>query len=187
MNSPVILTQTDFFEDFSSTKEAIVQSEFKDHVVEHEGISYPMICKDLPRGVRYEFLYKLEHALGARISPNFIFARAMPQGVRAVNAIHSDRDMGSLTAHVYIGGCKDSYTAFYEHREFGMAPEAHVGQEHFDSHNFTHFKEYMRVMAIKNMLHVHHSAPFHCAHPTEGKGADLNTSRLVLTCFFNLL
>lgn len=187
MNNPLICVKDNFFEWVPMIQASLSQCKFSDYKLGVDDVTYPHICRDLPAIVKYEFLYRLEHVLGAQIQPYYLFARAMPEGVVAPSKVHSDRDMGKFTAHVYLSPeSKRASTSFFCHRSLGYAPlPEHNGSEW--SQDAEEWDRYLTVLGKENRLLVHHAAHFHCAEPEKGFGTLGKDARLVLTCFFDLL
>jgi hypothetical protein len=187
MNNPLICVKNDFFEDPGEVQTLLGACTFADFRLGVDGVLYPHICRDLPSALKFEFLYKLETVLGAKILPYYLFARAMPEGVAAPSKVHSDRDMGKFTAHVYISPeSRRASTSFLCHRSLGYAPlPEHNGSEW--SQDPLEWDRYLTVLGAPNRLLVHHAAHFHCAEPEKGFGTLGKDARLVVTCFFDLL
>jgi len=119
--NPIIAVQDNFFDDYLGELMYFQHAEFGDYSLGVDGVTYPHICTKIPHTIRYEFLYKLEAVLGARVKVNYLFARAMPEGVVAPSKIHSDRDMGAFTAHVYLSPrSARASTSFLSHRDLGL-------------------------------------------------------------------
>jgi hypothetical protein len=176
--NPVICLQHNFFDVLPSQSDLT----FKDVQLSVDGVTYPHICTEVPKALEYEFLYKLERALGARVVPEYLFFRAMPEGCTAPSKIHSDRDLAAFTAHVYLS---PGSTSFYRHKELGYeAFPFNNGSEW--SQDKGEWQKYLTVVGEPNLLVVHHAAPFHCAEPESGYGTLGIDARCVLTSFFNV-
>lgn len=184
MNNPVISIRDNFFDNLDAFD--LWNLEFEDFELGVDGVTYPHICTDLPKGMQYEFLYKLQEELKSQILPQYLFLRAMPEGCTAPSKIHSDRDMGAFTAHVYLSPLSHlASTSFLQHVDLGpLAQPHHTGAEW--SQNPEEWKKYLTVYGAENRLLVHHAQYFHCAEPQEGFGTLRKDARLMLTCFFNV-
>ncbi len=188
MNNPILCVQDNFFDDGHTVAEYFYRhGRFHDYQLGLDGVTYPHICTNIPRGIEYEFLFKLERQLGARVVPEYLFARAMPEGCIAPAKVHSDRDMGKFTAHVYLSS-GDASTSFIRHIDLGYSalPE-YSGSEWDSDPKDSAWQKYITVYGRQNRLLVHHAAHFHCAEPESGFGTLSVDARMVLTCFFNVI
>jgi hypothetical protein len=109
----------------------------------------------------------------------------MPEGTVAPSKIHSDRDMGNFTAHVYLSRQTVASTAFFRHVDLGYMAERHMTGSEW-TQDPAEWEKYLTVHGKQNRILVHGAAPFHCAEPENGFGTLGIDARLVLTCFFNV-
>lgn len=185
--NPIIAVQDDFFDDYLGELMYFQHAEFGDFKLGVDGVVYPFICTKILHTTRYEFLYKLERLLGARVKVNYLFARAMPDGVSAPSKIHSDRDMGAYTAHVYLSpGPQIASTSFLCHRTLGQVATPEMNGSEW-SQDASEWKQYLTIWGAPNRLLVHRAEYFHRAEPETGFGRLGKDARMVLTCFFDVL
>lgn len=184
MNNPIVCVHDNFFKDFAAVEQELRACTFSDLTLSVDGVTYPYICEELPRSIEFEFLYKLQALLGVTPAPRFLFARAMPEGCHAPAKIHSDRDMGAYTAHVCFSGGHGAATSFLAGQGLLHAATSETTQADIEQDVFS---KYLTVHHAPNRLLVHHAAHFHCAEPETGFGDLKKDSRLVITCFFDVL
>lgn len=186
MLNPIIAIKDDFFYYPDMLRAAILELPHTDFVSPIDGVTYPFINEIIPCLVVREFRDKLEAIVGP-IDIKFLFTRAMPLGHEAPNKVHSDIEMGCLSAHVYLSEFipQGSGTSFWIHRDHGM-DSAGVPAGSFDGNDMSQWEKYLQVEAKTNRIVVHSAAAWHCAEPMSGFGVDITEARLVMTCFFNL-
>jgi len=185
--NPVIAVQDNFFEDYIGELYYFLNARYEDLTLGVDGVTYPYICSKIPHTTKYEFLYKLEALLGAKVKINYLFARAMPEGCTAPSKIHSDRDMGAFTAHVYMSpDSARASTSFMRHVELGQVAGPEMSGSEW-TQDASEWKRYLTLWGEPNRLIVHHAAYFHCAEPSVGFGTLKKDARLVLTCFFDVI
>jgi hypothetical protein len=183
--NPLVATCDDFFSDFNSVSKLAYAGTYGNFTLGVDGVTYPHICTEVPKAIEYEFLYKLERILGVKVSPEYLFLRAMPEGTVVPSKTHSDRDMGAYTAHVYMSPLsKLASTSFLKHRDFGhvCTPE----MEGLWGQSAAEWDKYLTFYGKPNRLLVHRAEAFHCAEPSNGFGVAGIDARLMLTCFFNV-
>lgn len=184
--NPIIAIKDNFFDSLEFLSH-IQASDFVDYELGVDGVTYPYISTNIPKAIEYELLYKLERILGAKIQPHYLFMRAMPEGCHAPSKIHSDRDMGSFTAHVYLSPrAHESSTAFLAHRDLGQTCEPHHSGSEW-TQNPEEWDTLITAHGKQNRLLVHHAKYFHAALPQNGYGILGLDARLMLTMFFDVL
>jgi hypothetical protein len=187
MNNPIIAIEDHFFDNYPAVLNAFHHATYQDFTLSIDGVTYPYISPDIPGPFKYELLYKLERLLGARIRHNYLFARAMPEGCSKPAKIHSDRDMGAFTAHVYLSPeSAQASTSFMKHVGLGTVAGPDLDGSEW-SQDPGEWQKYLTCWGAPNRLLVHHAAHFHCAEPSEGFGTLKNDARLMLTCFFDVI
>jgi hypothetical protein len=176
-----------FFDDPEKIREVILEREFRDVENPVDSVIYPHICLDIPMAVRESFVGRLSMICLRPIAPTIIFARMMPEGVKAPNAVHTDRSMGGYSAHVYLSDKwpEGSGTGFYTHETEGHRQCDLTDVSKIDSKSMDKWTKNLFCQAQFNRLLMHDSSFFHCAEPIDGFGKSKEDSRLVLTCFFN--
>jgi hypothetical protein len=183
--NPIIGVYDNFFAVPEAQRSRVNMGTFED--VEHQDITYPLICKNLDPLTRAIFVGKLEDYLGAKVHSPTVFARKMPAGVRIPNWIHTDSAMGTHSAHVYLSPewPAGTGTGFYTHATEGYRPSKFTNHREVQARSFDNWSRYLLVEGKYNRLLVHKADHFHCAEPVEGFGVG-DQERLVLTCFFTL-
>jgi len=181
--NPVILIKDNFFPDPGLVRELIVRSEFQDIVNPEDGISYPGIAKDINILIQQGLIDAIQRLIGRRINPRRIFARMMKEEHGSPHQIHSDKLMGTFSAHVYLSEHWPvmAGTSFWTHPILGPLHE----DEEIEKLPASGWENYLAVFAKFNRLLIHDASAWHCAEPSEGWGDTPENSRLVLTCFFD--
>ena len=176
-----------FFWEPEKVRESIIAKEFSTVKSDVDGVEYPHICLDLPEEVKAEFVSKLSTIVGYQVTPNFIFARMMPEGVQNPHQVHSDRSMGYYSAHVYLSPQwpEGAGTGFYTHDTEGHRETGLTKHENLSFKGFDKWTRNLFCQGLFNRLLMHDSSFYHCAEPAQGFGTTKEDSRLVLTCFFN--
>lgn len=159
---------------------------------------------DFYRGVNFwgdhaSLFRALHQHLGRQIIPSSMFFRITnPEMEHAL--IHSDREYGENTAIVYLSPNTDagSGTAFYKHRETGWVDMPPLEEIMKDPGFFLKLRQQMLdaddkdwemhefVEAAYNRCLIFDAPKIHCRMPKTGYGTNVEDSRMVWVCHFNL-
>ncbi len=180
-----------FLESFDELRSYADTAVFSDVVNPVDGVAYPLICADIPEGVKAEVIARLEDLKGSPLEGVTLFMRRSPRGVPVPHAAHSDQSMGRYSLMLYLNRVEDCQggTSFLSHRASGIsyAPEFHgfVDLINIDQNN--HDAWGVREMAdmAPNRAVIFDASRIHRAEPVGGFGDTPGNSRLVLTCFFS--
>jgi hypothetical protein len=167
----------------------LAREEFRSVVSQVDDVEYPFILQPLPRPIIDHVVSSLSILMMQNVRANHIFARMMPEGVKAPHMVHEDSNMGQFAAHIYLSDVwpVGTGTEFCIHKEFGPHNGGigrHLGEGH---KTMDDWEPYLFVQAKANRCMVHGTEYYHRALPTEGFGKDVNDARLVITCFFNVI
>ena len=177
----------DFISSYGELKKASLSGEFKDEINAVDGVTYPLICKDIPEVVRDEVLQRLALFLGRPIIKPVMFMRKSTLGVACPQQAHADGCMGTYSLMLYTNK-HEGGTSLVKHTKTGIAyqPEdPEFIKIIVDSQNDE------LAWEITEMIHMEQNRGFifdakriHRAEPVGGfgKGKD---ARVVLTCFFS--
>jgi len=175
-----------FIESFGSLLSAAKNGSFVDEVNPIDGVTYPLINRDLSVEVASEIVMKLSDLMRKPIANPFMFMRRSPKGVDCPHQAHSDASMGTHSLMLYING--EGGTSLLRHKESGIAynPESHEfvnvitrDQNIADAWEITDM-----VNLVPNRAFIFRSDMIHRAEPIGGFGEG-NEARTILTCFFS--
>lgn len=179
----------DFLPEFDELQKYAKTAAFTDVVNEADGVTYPLICADIPTHLKFAIYSALEKHLHAPVSPT-IFMRRSPAGVHCPHQVHSDLSMGDYSLMLYLNDESDCRggTSFLSHRSLGIAyhpelPEA-VAVVEADQNNAPAWKVREVVTMKPNRAVIFDAARLHRAEPVGGFGDAPENARVVLTCFF---
>lgn len=179
----------DFLPEFDELQKYAKTATFTDVVNEADGVTYPLICADIPSHLKFAIYSALEKHFHAPVSST-IFMRRSPAGVHCPHQVHSDLSMGDYSLMLYLNDAEHCHggTSFLSHRSLGIAyhpelPEA-VAVVEADQNNAPAWKV-REVTAMKpNRAVIFDAARLHRAEPVGGFGDTPENTRVVLTCFF---
>lgn len=141
------------------------------------------------------FLRELIALTQSVVVPNTMFFRSTTEGMEEAY-IHSDREMGSHTAIVYLTDHDtESGTAFYRHKPTGLyemptfdeMEELGIEEEltrDMVSRDPDKWEQVGYVQGRKNRALIFHAPLFHSRFPVQGIGSSLQESRLVWVSHF---
>ena len=178
-----------FLTTFGQLKEKSISGEFKDEVNDVDGVTYPLICKDIPDAVKDEIGARLSDFLGRDPMGVTIFMRRSPKGVGCPQKVHSDYSMGLYSMMLYINDEQpNAGTALVKHVRTGIAynpaDEDFVRIVRADE-NVDSAWEVLDFVSMKpNRAFLFQSDALHRAEPVGGFGEGVG-ARVVLTCFFS--
>ena len=181
----------DFLESFEALREYADTAVFSDVVNPVDGVVYPLICSEIPEGIRAEILAKLEDFKGAPIESPTIFMRRSPAGVPVPHAVHSDMSMGSHSLMVYLNREEDCRggTSFLSHKATGIGynpdrPDfAYIVAADQNNHDAWMIRDMIDMKP--NRAAIFDASRLHRAEPSGGFGTTPRDMRVVLTCFFS--
>lgn len=179
-----------FLPEFDELQKHAQTAKFTNVVNDFDGVTYPLICADIPNHLKLSILCLIAKHASAPISPT-IFIRRSPAGVPCPHQAHSDRSMGRFSLMLYLNAEKDCEggTSFLSHRATGIAynpehPDATAvvvaDQNNPDAWDIRGMAEMRPNRAV-----IFDAARFHRAEPVGGFGDTPENTRVVLTCFFS--
>lgn len=179
----------DFLPEFSELQSYAMTAKFTDVVNEFDGVTYPLICADIPNHLRAAVLRQIENEFAIPESPT-MFMRRSPAGVPCPHQVHSDASMGTHSLMLYLNAEEDcdGGTSFLSHRLTGIAynpalPEA-VEIIAADQ-NRPEAWEIRNMAAMRpNRAVIFKADALHRAEPVGGFGDSPENTRVVMTCFF---
>jgi len=179
-----------FLPEFKELQAYAKSAEFTDVVNDFDGVTYPLICADIPDHLKLSIFCMIAKHFDAPISPT-IFMRRSPAGVPCPHQVHSDASMGRHSLMLYLNDeehCEGG-TSFVSHRATGIAynpesPDA-VAIVVADQNNANAWDVRQRVWMRPNRAVIFDASMLHCAEPIGGFGDTPENTRVVLTCFFS--
>jgi hypothetical protein len=179
----------DFLPEFDELQKYALTATFTDVVNEADGVTYPLICADIPSHLKFAIYSSLEKHFRAPVSPT-IFMRRSPAGVHCPHQVHSDLSMGDYSLMLYLNDAKHCQggTSFLSHRSLGTAyhpelPEA-VAVVEADQNNAPAWRVREMAAMKPNRAVIFDASRLHRAEPVGGFGDTPENTRVVLTCFF---
>lgn len=178
-----------FLTSYPQLKELSLGNVFSDIQNPADGVTYPLICADIPESVRSEIQERLETIFN-KVSINYIFMRKSPQGVPVPHMAHTDNSMGEFSLMLYMNDSPEGGTGLIRHKKTGMAfaPESEdfIAIAQHDQNNPDQWALYDRSVMKENRAAIFDAHLFHCALPVGGFGHG-DESRCVLTAFFSVI
>lgn len=183
-----MLVVDDFLPEFAELQSYARSAVFTDAVNEADGVTYPLICADIPENIRLSILREIARGGFTPESP-VMFMRRSPAGVHCPHQVHSDASMGTHSLMLYLNELDcDGGTSFLSHRLTGIAynPELPEAAEVIvaDQNNPDAWVVREMVEMIPNRAVIFDAARLHRAEPVGGFGDTPENTRVVLTCFF---
>lgn len=178
----------DFLPEFEELQKYAQSATFTDVVNEADGVTYPLICADIPDHIRRSILQEISRG-GYTPEYPVMFMRRSPAGVPCPHQVHSDAIMGTHSLMLYLNefGC-DGGTSFLSHRLTGIAynPELPEVVEIIvaDQNRPDAWVVREMVNMIPNRAVIFDASRLHRAEPVGGFGSTPENTRIVLTCFF---
>ena len=179
----------DFLPEFNELQSYAKTATFTDVVNEADGVTYPLICADIPSHIKFAIYSALEKHFCAPVSPT-IFMRRSPAGVPCPHQVHSDASMGTHSLMLYLNSEDDCRggTSFLSHRASGIA--YNPGYELFTG-IVVEDQNRPEAWDVREMAEMHpnravifDASRLHRAEPVGGFGDAPDNTRVVLTCFF---
>lgn len=179
-----------FTPDFAELQKFARTAEFTDVVNDFDGVTYPLICSNIPDHFKLGVLSLIAKHFALPISPT-MFLRRSPKGVPCPHQVHSDASMGRYSLMLYLNAEDDCEggTSFLSHRATGIGynpqlPEAATIVT-ADQNNSQAWDVRDRVNMHPNRAVIFDAARLHRAEPVGGFGDTPENTRVVLTCFFS--
>lgn len=184
-----MLVIDDFLPEFDELQKFALSAEFTDVVNDFDGVTYPLICADIPDHLRLSVITMIaEHfAMPEELT---MFMRRSPAGIHCPHQVHSDASMGTHSLMLYLSREEDCQggTSFLSHRATGIAynPEhpAAVDMVVKDQNNAEAWDIRDLAEMRPNRAVIFDAARLHRAEPVGGFGSTPEDTRVVLTVFF---
>ncbi len=180
----------DFLPEFDELQSYARSATFTDVVNEFDGVTYPLICADIPDHLKLAVFQALANHVGLPESIT-IFMRRSPAGVPCPHQVHSDASMGEYSLMLYLNQEEDcdGGTSFLSHRQTGIAynPEDPISTSIIvnDQNNDAAWQVREMVEMRPNRAVIFDAARLHRSEPVGGFGDTPDNTRIVLTCFFS--
>jgi hypothetical protein len=174
-----------FLESYDEIKQYSLQCEYKDEENPVDGVVYPLICKDIPVGAKYEALYKISELMGFVIKSPLCFLRRSPVGVHCPHKVHNDLSMGKFSCMIYLNDNPYGGTSFLTHLDTGLKVPGSENIEQFanDANDISKWRIDYTAQMKENKAVIFDASRFHAAMPFGGFGEG-NNARTVMTVFF---
>ena len=178
-----------FLEQYSSLKDfADNKATFADVENPVDGVSYPLICTEIPESIKSEIVDQLSMFMHRLIENPTIFIRMSPAGVHCPHVFHNDISMGNFSFMLYMDNRpNDAGTGLFMHAGTGgrfPTPET-IEEESRDINNPDAWIQYDMAESYENRGALFDANLYHAALPFGGYGKTQAESRKVLTCFFS--
>ncbi|WP_315809456.1 DUF6445 family protein [Pseudomonas sp. C9-3] len=178
-----------FLTQFADLQAYAFDAKYQDEVNDIDGVTYPQICRDIPRAIREEVLQRLALIKGAPVTDYTMFLRRSPAGVHCPHQVHSDNSMGVFSFMLYLNRpehCQGG-TSMVRHLETGVAfaPERaeFLDAIRADQNTPDAWAIVQMIDMVPNRGAVFEANTLHRAEPVGGFGEGAE-GRVVLTCFF---
>ena len=179
-----------FLPEFKELQAYAKTAEFTDVMNDFDGVTYPLICADVPDHLKLSIFCMIAKHFDAPVSPT-IFMRRSPAGVPCPHQVHSDASMGRHSLMLYLNDedhCQGG-TSFVSHRATGIAynptsPEA-TAIIVADQNNAAAWDVRLMAHMKPNRAVIFSADQLHRAEPVGGFGDTPENTRVVLTCFFS--
>lgn len=179
-----------FLPEFKELQDYSRSAVFTDIVNGFDGVTYPLICADIPEHLKLSIFTLVAKHFAAPVSPT-IFMRRSPAGVHCPHQVHSDASMGRYSLMLYLNAeehCTGG-TSFLSHRATGIAynpedPDATAIV--VADQNCPYAWDVREIANMRpNRAVIFDAARLHRAEPVGGFGDTPENTRVVLTCFFS--
>lgn len=179
-----------FLPEFEELQRYAQIAEFADVVNEFDGVTYPLICADIPEHLKLSIFTMIAKHFAAPVSPT-IFMRRSPAGIPCPHQVHSDASMGKHSLMLYLNAEEDCEggTSFLSHRLTGIAYNPELPEATTiivaDQNNEKAWQVRDMAEMRPNRAVIFDAARLHRAEPVGGFGDSPGNTRVVLTCFFS--
>lgn len=179
----------DFLPEFKELQEYAKTAMFTDIVNEADGVTYPLICAEIPRHLVISVLGHIAKHFAIPKDP-VMFMRRSPSGIACPHQVHSDASMGTHSLMLYLNSEEDCRggTSFLSHRVTGIAYNPAMSMFAdlvVDDQNFSEAWDVRDMAEMRpNRAVIFDASRLHRAEPVGGFGDTPENTRVVLTCFF---
>lgn len=179
----------DFLPEFDELQTYAKNATFSDVMNDFDGVTYPLICADIPRHLVISVLGHIAKHFAMPVDP-VMFMRRSPAGVPCPHQVHSDASMGTHSLMLYLNEEKDCQggTSFLSHKLTGIAynPELSMfANLVVDDQNSAEAWDVRDMVEMRpNRAVIFDAGRLHRAEPVGGFGDTPENTRVVLTCFF---
>lgn len=184
----IIIQHDNFLNQYNDLAQYAKDAEFKDEVNPSDGVTYPLICREIPRAIWDDVRRGLSEYLGQSPEIHAMFMRRSPKGVDVPHVAHHDAVMGRYSLMLYLDDKEGSGTAFLRHKESGIMyqpdSQEYVDVVVKDQNSLEKWVVSSMVQSKANRAAIFDAGIFHCAMPVGGYGEG-NEARTVLTAFFS--
>lgn len=184
----IIIQHDNFLNQYNDLAQYAKDAIFKDEVNPADGVTYPLICREIPRAIWDDVAQGLAEYTGRGPEIHALFMRRSPEGVSVPHVAHHDAVMGRYSLMLYIDNHAASGTAFLRHRESGImyAPESreYIDIVVRDQNDLEKWAVSSMINSQSNRAAIFDAGLFHCAMPVGGYGEGPE-ARTVLTAFFS--
>ena len=157
-----------------------------------DGVFYKGVSVEVENRLQAEYVYKLSKLFGREIHINYMFFRLSVASNDAPYQTHTDAVMGTHVAIVYINdldGCEGG-TELVRHIDTGLdynpIDEKELALWEEDQNKPDKWDRVELAEMKPNRMVLFDAAIMHRSLPIGGYGSDINTGRIVLTCFFSV-
>lgn len=179
-----------FLPEFEELQAYAKSAVFTDVVNQADGVTYPLICADIPDHLKLSIFCMIAKHFDAPTSPT-VFMRRSPSGVPCPHQVHSDASMGRHSLMLYLNDeehCEGG-TSFLSHRVTGIAYNPAMSMFAdlvVDDQNTAEAWDVREMVEMHpNRAVIFDAARLHRAEPVGGFGDAPGNTRVVLTCFFS--
>lgn len=187
------LTIDGFIPHWNELRDYADRAHYADTVNPTDGVVYPGICAEIPISAKQAILNALSAVYGRTVTPNLMFMRLSPKGVKAPHQAHTDSTMGQYSMMLYMNRLEHSKggTSLIQHKATGMQDDSNLsplGERVWlrDTNDYGAWSITKLAHMQPNRAFIFPAKMFHRAEPVEGFGNNPKNARLVLTVFFNL-
>lgn len=178
-----------FLPEFEELQKFARTAKFTDVVNDFDGVTYPLICAEIPMWLR-DCVYEAIEKNFCKPFSATMFMRRSPSGVPCPHQVHSDAGMGTHSLMLYLNAEDDCQggTSFLSHRATGIAyaPEDQAAVDIIvaDQNDGRAWRIRETVPMQPNRAVIFDASRLHRAEPVGGFGDTPENTRVVLTCFF---
>lgn len=174
-------------ETYEGLKKYIRECDFKNETNPADGVTYPLICQDIPAEVKHEVEWYLASVIHRKPKSSTLFLRMSPAGCPCPHIFHNDSSMGDFSMMLYFEDRDDAGTGMARHIETKVTRPTQSSLQKCirDQNDYSKWEVYSYAEMRENRAVIFDSSMFHCALPIGGYGSTQNDSRIVLTCFFS--
>lgn len=184
-----VVTFDDFLPSYDELRGYANTANFKDEVNIVDGVTYPLICKEIPQIIKNDIAIQISKKMNRMIKVNAMFIRLSTESVNVPHQCHHDLSMGKYSFMLYMSCSGSAGTAFVRHKETGAdkasTDELVTKKIIEDQNNVDAWQETTRVIMKENRAAIFDASQLHCAEPVGGFGSTPTDGRMVLTVFYD--